>query len=58
MSSTYRVLCLSHDPAIVAADDYQRPETAEAAITEGIAEHAGCDLVIGRYSYPLVELEE
>jgi len=56
VSSTYRVLCLSHDPAIVAADDFQRPETAEAAITEGIAEHAGCDLVIGRYSYPLVEL--
>ena len=56
MSSTYRVLCLSHDPAIVAADDFQRPEHAEAAIAEGIAEHADCDPMIGRYSYPLVEL--
>lgn len=56
MSSTYRVLCLSHDPAIVAADDFQRPETAEGAIAAGISEHEHCDLVIGRYSYPLVEL--
>lgn len=55
MSSTYRVLCLSHDPAIECGE-YQRPETAEAAIAEGITDHADCDLVIGRYSYPLVEL--
>lgn len=57
MSSTFRVLCLSHDPAIVAADgDWNRPEMAEAAIRDGIEGHENCDLVIGRYSYPLVEL--
>jgi hypothetical protein len=57
VSSTYYILCLSHDPAITVNDpSYNRPEQAEAAIAEGIAGHAGCDLVIGRYSYPLVEL--
>lgn len=57
MSSTYRILCLSHDPAItIDTPDYNRPEQAETAITEGIEGHHTCDLAIGRYSYPLVEL--
>lgn len=57
MSSTYRVLCLSHDPSVVAADgDWSRPEHAEAAIRDGIEGHEDCDLLIGRYSYPLVEV--
>lgn len=57
MSSTYRVLCLSHDPAVIAADgDWNRREMAEAAIAEGIEDHGNCDLMIGRYSYPLVSL--
>jgi hypothetical protein len=57
VSSTYYILCLSHDPAITVNDPgYNRPEEAEAAITAGINDHADCDLVIGRYSYPLVEL--
>ncbi|MFF4552747.1 hypothetical protein [Streptomyces sp. NPDC001422] len=57
MSSNYRVLCLSHDPAIIARDhDYNRPEQAEAAIRDGIQDHEHCDLAIGRYSYPLIEL--
>lgn len=56
MSSNYRVLCLSHDPAIIARDhDFNRPEQAEAAIRDGIEGHEHCDLAIGRYSYPLVE---
>jgi hypothetical protein len=56
VSSTYRVLCLSHDPAIVAADDFQRPEQAEEAIRDGMTNgHEHCDLMIGRYSYPLVD---
>jgi hypothetical protein len=55
VSSTYRVLCLSHDPAIIAADgDWRRPDAAEQAIANGIDGHDGCDLMIGRYSYPLV----
>lgn len=59
MSSAYYILCLSHDPAITVNDPgYQSAEAAEAAIRdrpEGTA-HSHCDLVIGRYSYPLVEI--
>lgn len=55
MSSVYRVLCLSHDPAIEVSE-HDRPEGAEAVIRDGITEHEHCDLAIGRYSYPLVEL--
>ncbi|MER7361879.1 hypothetical protein [Nonomuraea wenchangensis] len=56
MSSVYRVLCLSHDPAIATAAEYNRPEPAVAAIAEGIDGHEHCDLLIGRYSYPLIEV--
>lgn len=55
MSSTYRVLCLSHDPAITTETDYRTPGDAEHAIATGIDGHTGCDLLIGRYSYPLIE---
>lgn len=55
MSSSYRVLCLSHDPA-TEAGEYRTPQDAETAIAEGIPGHPRCDLVIGRYSTPLVEL--
>lgn len=56
MSSVYRVLCLSHDPAIVTGDEYSRPDPAVAAIVSGIDGHQGCDLLVGRYSYPLIEV--
>ncbi|MEU5974380.1 hypothetical protein [Streptomyces sp. NPDC047315] len=56
MSSTYRILCLSHDPAITISGSYHQPEDAEDAIRDQIPEHANCDLAIGRYSYPLIEL--
>lgn len=57
MSSTYYVLCLSHDPAIIVNDPgCNRPEEAEAIVRERPAGHEHCDLMIGRYSYPLVEL--
>ncbi|MEU0207381.1 hypothetical protein [Streptomyces canus] len=57
MSSTYRILCLSHDPAItIDTPDWNRPEPAETAIREGVDGHHTCDLMIGRYSYPLVGL--
>jgi hypothetical protein len=57
MSSTYRVLCLSHDPAMVAADgDWNRASMAEEVIAAGVEGHEQCDLLIGRYSYPLVEV--
>lgn len=54
MSSTYYILCLSHDPATTHGE-YRTPEEAETAITAGITGHPHCDLLIGRYSYPLVE---
>ncbi|HZX38205.1 MAG TPA: hypothetical protein VFF37_07750 [Streptomyces sp.] len=56
MSSTYRILCLSHDPALVEHGEYRTPEAAETAIHNGIPEHQSCDLMIGRYSAPLIEL--
>lgn len=57
MSSKYSILCLSHDPATIAFDgDFNQPEMAEEKIREGVEGHAGCDLAIGRYSYPLIEL--
>ena len=57
MSSIYRVLCLSHDPAIVLTEvEYSRPESAVADIASGIDGHSDCDLLIGRYSYPLIEV--
>jgi hypothetical protein len=55
VSSNYRILCLSHDPAIVAGD-FTSAEAAEAEIAVGLNEHPQCDLLIGRYSYPLVEV--
>jgi hypothetical protein len=55
VSSTYSVLCLSHNPSITAAYDCGSPERAAQAIAEGIDGHEHCDLLIGRYSYPLVE---
>lgn len=67
MGSNYRALCLSHDPAIVTGAEWHAADTALAALAgaavpaddaqqEALAAHAGCDLVIGRYSYPLVEV--
>ncbi|MYR36378.1 hypothetical protein GTX14_04845 [Streptomyces sp. SID4944] len=56
MSSTYRVLCLSHDPAIIIDGDWRRAEGAEEAVAAGVDGHPHCDLIIGRYSYPLVEV--
>lgn len=55
MSSTYRILCLSHDPAIADEAEYPTPEAAAQQIAVGLEGHPNCDLLIGRYSYPLVE---
>ncbi|WP_314411403.1 hypothetical protein [Streptomyces sp. DSM 40484] len=57
MSSNYAALCLSHDPAIIVHDPgFNRPEQAEEAIRAGINDHRNCDLLIGRFSYPLIEV--
>jgi hypothetical protein len=55
VSSTYRILCLSHDPALTVGE-YSAREEAEGAIRDGVEDHPRCDLLIGRYSYPLVEV--
>lgn len=49
MSSTYKVLCLSHDPATVYSG-YRTPEGAVEAILAGPEEHPRCDLVISEVS--------
>lgn len=62
MSSVYRILCMSHDPAIIVSDaEWNGPaEAMERAGNPsqfaGMAEHQNCDLLVGRYSYPLVEV--
>jgi hypothetical protein len=57
VSSQYKILCLSHDPAIeVTTPEWYRPEQAEEAIRAGVEGHENCDLMLGRYSYPLIEL--
>lgn len=61
MSSDYHALCVSHDPAIVIDGGWRQPEQALAAVArrqehEALRVHAACDLLIGRYSYPLIEV--
>jgi hypothetical protein len=71
VSSTYRGICLNHTPALEFPVDsvYQSlPEFVEMlqrgedlAIrdrtdTLEVRAHAGCDVVIGSYSYPLIDI--
>lgn len=58
MSSNYHVLCVSHDPAIVIEDGDAIVSSGEAIrkAQAGLVEHPSCDLLVGRYSYPLVEV--
>jgi len=63
VSSTYKLLCLNHDPAIATeGPGWQDPEPAiaaacEPAMHDWLAEdHGKCDLLVGRYSYPLIEV--
>lgn len=55
MSSTYRILCMSHDPATLHGD-YHSAEDAAADIAAGVYGHPHCDLMIGRWSGAFVEL--
>lgn len=55
MSSTYRILCLSHDPAIILEPEWTTVIGALDAVLRPadhveIANHASCDLVIGAFS--------
>lgn len=54
MSSTYYVLCLSHDPAITIRDCGGADDAAKA-VAAGIEGHLDCDLLIERVSGGPVE---
>lgn len=60
MSSTYRVICASHTPALeILAPDWTSPgDVVYAAFNREaeLPEHVGCLLYVGEYSYPLVEV--
>lgn len=63
MSSTYGLICLNHDPAIEFGDHDSvydaEPMLAIARNPSGAdwaAAHGRCDLLVARYSYPIVEL--
>lgn len=57
MSSDYRVICLSHDPAIEVDHDWIDADRALASIRDGLEEeHPSCDLLVGRWSGGLVEV--
>lgn len=60
MSSTYRVLCVSHNPAIdtgVECHSSQYDDKyALEMLSEASKQHPECDLIIGRYSYPLIQI--
>lgn len=71
MSSTYRGICLNHAPALEFPVDstYQNLTDFAAMVQLGndlpirgrsdtleIRAHAGCDVVIGSYSYPLINI--
>jgi hypothetical protein len=62
MSSLYKILCLAHDPSLVIGDNEWRISTqplyyiAHPQDNEWTVDHTSCDLLIGRYSYSLVEI--
>ncbi|MEU5939391.1 hypothetical protein ABZ807_09390 [Micromonospora sp. NPDC047548] len=60
MSSNYHILCMNHDPAIVVDGGWTQPAVAitEARqhANEQLRHHQNCDLLVGRYSYPLIEV--
>jgi hypothetical protein len=54
MSSTYYVLCMSHDPATIVTE-HGNTHDAEAAILERFENHPHCDFLIMRVSGAPVE---
>ncbi|MGW3321104.1 hypothetical protein [Streptomyces virginiae] len=55
MSSTYYILCLSHDPATVEGECHTAEE-AEQRIADGLETHPNCDLAISRHSGAVCEV--
>lgn len=55
MSSTYAILCMSHDPAIEAVDERSAEEAISWAAA-GLSEHPNCDLLVARYSGGIIQV--
>jgi hypothetical protein len=54
VSSTYKPICLSHTPPLVIDEELsQRPDPLALKKPTG---HGGCDIAIGRFSYPIIEV--
>lgn len=56
MSSDYYPICLNHDPGIVIDHDFTYEEANSLSTRDRLSGHENCDIVIGRYSAPLVEV--
>lgn len=60
MSSTYRPICLSHNPAIELDIAWHSGNNGlivgEQLTREGFSSHPDCDIILGKYSYPLIEV--
>ncbi|MEU1853954.1 hypothetical protein ABZ499_33025 [Streptomyces sp. NPDC019990] len=56
MSSSYYLLCVSHDPALRIDSSFTSPDAAMDAIAAGLEEHPVCDLLVARVSGALCEV--
>lgn len=57
MSSTYRLLCLNHDPAIYVHDyDRTKDELLDIAREARIEGHEHCDLLLAEFSGGLIRI--
>jgi hypothetical protein len=56
LSSTYHPICLSHDPALIISRDLTHEEANTLTARDRLGDHQQCDVVIGRFSYPLIEV--
>lgn len=56
MSSRYSPICLSHDPGIILDPEFTYAEANALNSRDRFDGHETCDIVIGRFSYPLIEV--
>lgn len=56
MSSNYHPICLSHDRALVIDKNLSYDEAKAFADRDSLDGHQRCDIVVGRFSYPLIEV--
>jgi len=56
VSSTYSAFCLAHNPALQIGPDLTCDEANNLTSRDRLGGHQDCDIVIGRFSYPLLEV--